>query len=105
MFQLHAISWSEKKCKGVEFSVRLKKEAFFEEELSEREAIGKTKELRESLKFLGMLSKTVISNFSAVEENDTLTYKTRSISNIFKNFFSNLAESLLAFPNPHETSN
>ena len=61
----------------MKFSVRLKKQAFFEEELSEREVIGKTKELRESLKFLGMLSKTVISDFSAVEENDTFTYKTR----------------------------
>ena len=89
----------------MKFSVRLKKQAFFEEELSEREAIGKTKELRESLKFLGMLSKTVISNFSAVEENDTLTCETCSICNIFQNFFSNLAESLPTFTNPHETSN
>ena len=42
-----------------------------------------------------MPNKTVISNFSAVEENDTLTYDTRSISKIFKSYFSNLAKSLL----------
>ena len=42
-----------------------------------------------------MPKRTVISNFNAIEENDTLTYDTRSISKIFKNFFSNLAKSLL----------
>ena len=42
-----------------------------------------------------MPNKTVISYFNAIEENDTLTYETLSISKIFKNFFSNLAESLL----------
>ena len=42
-----------------------------------------------------MPNKTVISNFNAIEENDTLTYDTCSISKIFKNFFSNLAKSLL----------
>ena len=42
-----------------------------------------------------MPNKTVISNFNAIEENDTLTYGTCSITKIFKNFFSNVAESLL----------
>ena len=37
----------------------------------------------------------VISNFNAIEENDTLTYDARSISKIFKNLFSNLAKTLL----------
>ena len=67
--------------------------AFFEEKLSE--TIGKLKELWESLKSLGVPKRTVISNFNAIEENDTLTYDTRSISKIFKNFFSNLQKSLL----------
>ena len=70
-----------------------KKQAFFEEKLSE--TIGKPKELWESLKSLGMPKRTVISNFNAIEENDTLTYDTRSISKIFKHFFSNLVKSLL----------
>ena len=61
-----------------------KKEAFFEEKLSE--TIGKPKELWESFKSLGMPNKTVISNFNAIEENDTLTYDTPSISKIFKDF-------------------
>ena len=67
------------------------------------ETIGKPKELWESLESLGMPNKTVISNFNAIEENDTLTYGTRSISKIVKNFFSNFGESLLIkLPNPPE---
>ena len=46
-----------------------------EEKLSE--TIGKTKELWESLKSLGMPKKTVISNFNATEEGNTLTQDTR----------------------------
>ena len=42
----------------------------------------------------------MISNFNAIEENDTLTYDTRPISKIFKNFFSNLAKYfLIKLPN------
>ena len=59
------------------------------------ETIGKPKELWESLKSLGMSNKTVISNFNAIEQDNTLTYDTRSISKIFKKCFSNLAESFL----------
>ena len=68
------------------------KQVFFEEKLSE--TIGKPKELWESLKSLGMPNETVISNFNAIKENDTLTYDTRLISKILKNLFSNLAKSL-----------
>ena len=53
-----------------------------------------------------MPNKTVISNFNEIEGNDTLTYDARSISKIFKDFFSNLAESLLIkFPNPPDKYN
>ena len=48
-----------------------------------------------------MPNKTAISNFGPFEENDFLIYDTRSISKIFKNFFWNLAKSLLInLPNP-----
>ena len=68
--------------------------------------IGKPKELWESLKSLGIPNRTVISNFNAIEENDTLTYCTRSISKMFKKFFSNLAKSLLIkLPNPPDKHN
>ena len=42
-----------------------------------------------------MPNKTLISNSNAMEDNDSLTYDTRPISTVFKNFFSNLAGSLL----------
>ena len=69
-----------------------KKQASVKEKVSE--SIGKPKELWEFLKYLGMPNKTLISNFNVMEDNDTLTYDTRSISKVFKNF-SSLAESLL----------
>ena len=53
-----------------------------------------------------MANKMVISNFNAIEENDTLTYDTSSISKNFLNFFSNLAKSLLIkLPNPPDKYN
>ena len=80
------------------------KQAFFEEKLSEM--IGKPKELWESFKSLGVPSKAVISNFNAIEENDTLTYDTLSISKSLKNFFSNSVKSLLIkLPNPPDKYN
>ena len=74
-------------------SIAAKKRAFFDDKLSEN--IGKPKELWESLKSLGMPQKTLISNFSAVESNNALTFDKKAIAKIFKDFFSNLAESLL----------
>ena len=59
------------------------------------ETIEKPKELWESLKVLGIQNKTVISNFNAIEEGNILIHGTRSISKIFKNVFSKLAEPLL----------
>ena len=42
-----------------------------------------------------MLIKTLIPNINAMKDNKTLTYDTRSVSTVFKNFISNLVESLL----------
>ena len=84
--------------------IATKKQAFFKEKISI--SIGKPKELWESLTYLGMLNKTRISNFNVIEDNDTLTFDTRAISTVFKNFFSTLAESLLTeFPNPLDKYN
>ena len=78
--------------------IATKKQAFVKEKISE--SIGKPKELWKPLKYLSMLNKTLISNFSAMEDNDTLTYDTRSISKFFKNFFSSLVEFLIIIPWP-----
>ena len=81
-----------------------KKQAFAKEK--SLESIGKPKELWESLKYLGMQNKTLISNFKAREDNGILTYDTRSISTVFKNFVSNSTESLLLkLPNPLDKYN
>ena len=70
------------------------------------ESTGKPKELWKSLKSLVMPNKTVISNFNAIEESNTLTFDTRSFSKIFKNFFSNLVKSLLInLPKPPDAYN
>ena len=80
------------------------KSRLFKEKISEN--IGKPKELWESLKDIGMPNKTLISKFNAMQNNDTLTYDTRSISTVFKNFFSSLADSLLIkLPNPPDKYN
>ena len=42
-----------------------------------------------------MPQKTLISNINAVENNNALTFDKKTIAKIFKDFFSNLAESLL----------
>ena len=53
-----------------------------------------------------MPNKTVISNFNAIEDSNTLTHDIRSISKIFKNFFSYLAEFLLIkLPKPPDKYN
>ena len=62
-----------------------KKQAFVKEKISQ--SVGKPKELYKSLKYLGMPNKTLISNFNAMEDNDTLNYDTHAISTVFKTSF------------------
>ena len=84
--------------------IATKKQAFLKEKFSE--SIGKPNELWESLKYLGTPNKNLISNFNAMEDNNTLIYDTRSISTVFKNFFSSLAECLfIKLPNPADKYN
>ena len=42
-----------------------------------------------------MHKKTVVSNFNAVDDNKSLTYDIKTMSKVFKDFFSNLGESFL----------
>ena len=70
------------------------------------ERTGKPKELWKSFKYLDMADNTLVSNFNAMKEGDTLTYDTRSISTVFKNFFWSLAESLpIKLPNSPDKYN
>ena len=67
--------------------IATKKQAFVKEKILE--SIGKPKELWESLKYVGMQNKNLISNLNAMEDNDTLTYNTCLISTVFKIFEKN----------------
>ena len=79
--------------------IAAKKQAFFDEKLSE--SVGKPKELWNTLKSLGMPKKTVVSNFNAIDDNKSLTYDMKTMSKVFKDFFSNLAKSFLdKLPDP-----
>ena len=74
--------------------IAAKKQAFFDNKLSER--VGKPRELQNTLKSLGMPKKTVVSNFNAIDNGKSLTCDIKTMSKVFKDFFSNLAESFLA---------
>ena len=59
-------------------------------------SVGKPKELWNTMKSLGIPKKMVVSNLNAIDDVKSLTYdiiKTMSI--VFKDFFSNLAKSFL----------
>ena len=91
-FRLHIDKELFKKAKYEALKlIATKKQAVFKEKISE--SISKPKELWKSLKSLGIPNRTPNSNFNAMEYHETLTYDTRSISTVFKNVFSDLAES------------
>ena len=84
--------------------IAAKKQAFFDEKLSE--SVGKPKELRKNLKSRGIPKKTVVSNFNAIDDNKSLTYDIKTMSKVFKDFFSNLAKSFLdKLPDPSNKYN
>ena len=48
-----------------------------------------------------MPEKTLVSNFNATDYDKSLTYDIKTMSKVYKDFFSNLAESFLAkLPDP-----
>ena len=70
------------------------------------ENVGQPKKLWNNLKSLGKSKKTVVSNFNATENNKSLTYDIKTMSKVFKDFFSNLVESFLAkLPDPSNKYN
>ena len=53
-----------------------------------------------------MFKKTAVSNFNAIDSNKSLTYDIKTMSKVFKDFFSNLVESFLAkLPDPSNKYN
>ena len=53
-----------------------------------------------------MPKKMVVSNFNAIDDNKSLTYDIKTMSKVFKDFFSNLAKSFLdKIPDPSNKYN
>ena len=78
--------------------IAVKKQALFDEKLSE--SVGKAEELWNAMKYLGM-PKTLVSNFNTIDNNKSLTYDIKTLSKVFKYFFSNSAQSFIAkLPDP-----
>ena len=81
-----------------------KKKLFFKEKLNEN--IGKPKELWKSLNSLGLPSKNKSGSKICLNDNGKLNFEAKVNANIFKNFFSNLADDLLKkLPNPKNNFN
>ena len=58
------------------------------------------------MKSVGMPKKTIVPNFNAIDDNKSLTYEIKTMSNVFKDFFSNLAKSSLdKLPDPSNKYN
>ena len=74
--------------------IAAKKQALFDEKLSE--GFDTPKELRNTLKCLSMSVRTIVSNSIAIVNNKSLTYDTKTMSKVLKDFLSNLAEYFLA---------
>ena len=79
--------------------IKQKKKLFFQCKLKEN--IGKPKELWKTLKGLGLPSKNTSSSEICLKEDGKNIFNAKSTSNMFKDFFSNLATNLVSkLPNP-----
>ena len=53
-----------------------------------------------------MRKKTVVSNFNTIDDNKSLTYDLKTMSKVFKDFFSNVPKPFLVkLPNPSNKYN
>ena len=73
--------------------ISYKKKSFFENKLND--SIGKPKELWKALKSLGLPSKTSICGTTALKVKNATSFETKSKLEVFKNYYSTLAENLL----------
>ena len=73
--------------------ISYKKKKFFENRLND--SIGKPKELWKALKPLGLPSKTSVCGTTALKVKNTTSFEAKSILDVFKNYYSTLADNLL----------
>ena len=73
--------------------ISYKKKKFFENRLND--SIGKPKELWKDLKSRGLPSKTSACGTTALKVKNTTSFETKSTLDVFKNYYSTLANNLL----------
>ena len=73
--------------------ISYKKKKFFENRLND--FIGKPKELWKALKSLCLPSKTSVCETTALKVKNTTSFETNSTLDVFKNYYSTLADNLL----------
>ena len=73
--------------------ISYKKKIFFENRLID--SIGKPKELWKAPKSLGLPSKTSVCWTIVLKIKSTTSFKTKSTLDVFKNYYSNLADNIL----------
>ena len=98
--RLHSDNESYKKARNkVQRMIKNKKKTFFTGKLNEN--IGKPKELWKSLKSLGLPSKKSSCSTICLEKDRILSFDPKANAEIFKDFYSNLANDLVKkLPNP-----
>ena len=98
--RLHSDNESYKKARNkVQRMIKDKKKNFFTGKLNEN--IGKPKELWKSLKSLGLSSKKSSCSTICLEKDGILSFDPKANAEIFKDFYSNLANDLVKkLPNP-----
>ena len=98
--RLHSDNESYKKARNkVQRMIKDKKKNFFTGKLNEN--IGKPKELWKSLKSLGLPSKKSSCSTICLEKDGILSFDPKANAEIFKDFYSNLANDLVKkLPNP-----
>ena len=81
--------------------ISYQKKKFFENRLND--SIGKPRELWKALKPLGLSSETSDCGTTALKVKNTTSFETKSTLDVFKNYFSTLADNLLKkLPTPPE---
>ena len=85
--------------RNVQHLITHKKRIYYENKLKEN--IGKPKELWKTLKSLGLPNKKSSSSTFCLKKDGALHFDSKTVSTIFKEFFSNLAENLVSkLPRP-----
>ena len=73
--------------------ISYKKKKFFENRLND--SISKPREFWKALKSLGLPSKTSVCETTALKVKNTTSFETKSTLDVFKNYYSTLADNLL----------